>query len=106
MTPLCFTVESTEATEAVPGRALAFLGVTAVPRPILEAGRREKDKGGGAGGRGGELKRDRGRHGLSQGRGNEQLRIAGKMEGDKDEKKKEMMKRSCGVDGKGAYDER
>ena len=38
MSPLCFTVESTEVTEAVPGRALAFLGVTAVPLPILEAG--------------------------------------------------------------------
>jgi hypothetical protein len=94
MTPLCFTVESTEVTEAVPGRALAFLGVTAVPRPIFEAGRKEKDKGGGAGG-GRERKRDRGRDRLSKGRGNEQLRILRKMEGDKDEMKKEMMKTCC-----------
>jgi hypothetical protein len=49
-------VESTEVTDAVPGRALAFLGVTAVPRPTFEAGWIEKDKRGGEEGRGGRMK--------------------------------------------------
>ena len=51
MSPLCFTVESTEVTEAVPGRALAFLGVTAVPLPILEAGGGSRTRRRSSGGR-------------------------------------------------------